>query len=229
MRAPFLDHLNAGPDAARALENYRQLARGYDGTCKRIEGLRLRAVQELALRPGDTVFDLACGTGPTLPALADAVGPRGSVVGIELSPEMALQARRRVAVAGLEGMVDVIESAVEAFQVGRAADALLLCYTHDVLQSPAALDRLLESAKPGARIVLLGMKTLPWLWGWPVNVVNLYRARRYLTTYRNLCRPWHLLEQRGATLHQVHSALWGSAYIASGTLPPQGPTFAPDG
>ena len=215
----LLQNLKARPDAARALESYRRLAAGYDSSCTRIEPLRQRAVQELALRHGETVFDVACGTGPTLPLLASAVGPAGSVVGIEMCPAMAGFARARIEGANLHGLVEVIESAVETLHLARLADALLLCYTHDVLQSPLALDRLIESAKPGARIVVLGMKTIPWLWGWPVNLFNLYRARRCLTTFHHLQRPWQLLEQRGAVLRVVHTALCGSAYIAVGTLP----------
>ena len=215
----LLQNLKARPDASRALENYRDLAPSYEGTCTRIEALRLRAVRELALRPGETVFDIACGTGPALPILAAAVGPFGKVIGIELSPAMASLARQRVAAAELGSSVEVIESAMEALRACPPADALLLCYTHDVLQSPAAIDRLIESAKPGARIAVLGMKTLPWLWGWPANIFNLYRARRYLTTYRNMRRPWCLLEERGAALREVQTALWGSAYITTGTLP----------
>ncbi len=212
------DNLKARPDAARALVNYRRLAPAYDSTCTRIESLRRRAVRELDLRGGETVFDIACGTGATLPLLASAVGPTGSVVGVELSPEMAALARRRIDDSGLRTSVEVVESAVEKLQFGRQADALLLCYTHDVLQSPPALARLIESAKPGARVVVLGMRTLPWLWGWPVNAFNMYRARYYLTTLRGLRRPWHLLEDRGAALQVVHTALWGSAYIAVGKL-----------
>lgn len=220
---PILANLRPRPDAARALQNYGRLAAGYDSTCKRIEALRRRAIAELALRPGETVFDIACGTGPTLPLLARCVGPTGHVIGVELSPEMAGLARRRVAAAGLGDSVEVIETAVEALRHGLVADAMLFCYTHDVLQSPAAALRLIESARPGARIVLLGMKTLPWIWGWPANLFNLYRARNYLTTYRNLDRPWRLLEEYGAALRVVCSALWGSAYIAVGTL--QGPAL----
>lgn len=223
MRAPtamaILENLRPQPDAARALQNYARLAAGYDSTCTRIEALRLRAVDELALRPGEVVFDIACGTGPTLALLAARVAPTGRVVGVELSPPMAVQARRRIAAANVGACVEVIESAVEALRCSQAADAILFCYTHDVLQSPAAIERLIESARPGARFVLLGMKTLPWWWGWPANVFNLYRARSYLTTFTNLDRPWRLLEARGAVLSVVHTALWGSAYIAVGTLP----------
>ena len=216
---PILENFRSRPDAARALQNYARLAAGYDSTCRRIEALRLRAVNALALRSGEVVFDIACGTGPTLTLLAQRVGPTGRVVGVELSPVMAELARQRVASAGIGACVEVIESAVEALRCSPAAHAILFCYTPDVLQSPAAIERLIESARPGARIVLLGMKTLPWSWGWPANVFNLYRARRYLTTFRNLDQPWRLLEARGAVLSVVHTALWGSAYIAVGTLP----------
>lgn len=219
MSVSMLDNLKSQPDAARALANYRELAAGYDDTCTRIEALRRRAIAELALRPGECVFDIGCGTGPTLPLLAQAVGPTGRVIGVELSPEMAALAQQRIAASGHAGEVRVIQSALETLQVEQRADALLLCYTHDVLQSGAALQRLIQCAKPGARIAVLGMKTLPWLWGWPVNLFNLYRARRYLTTYANLDCPWRMLQQRGATLRETHTALCGSAYIASGRLP----------
>lgn len=221
MTLSILSNLRQQPDAERILANYRLMAGGYDATCGRIEHLRQRAVRELQLQPGETVFDIACGTGATLPLLAAAVGPRGRVVGVELSPEMAGIARARAAASAFAGNIAVAQCAVEQFRPDSPADCLFFSYTHDVLQSPAALDNLLAMSRPGARIVLLGMKTLPWPWGWPVNLVNLYRARRYLTTYANMDCPWRQLARRGASVRTVHSALWGSAYIAVGALPGQ--------
>jgi ubiquinone/menaquinone biosynthesis C-methylase UbiE len=46
------------------------------------------AVAELALRAGDRVLDAGCGTGRALPALRDAVGPSGAVLGVDLTPAM---------------------------------------------------------------------------------------------------------------------------------------------
>lgn len=219
MSLPLFDNLNKAPNRQRALTNYRRLARGYDATCARIEALRVDAVRVLALCTGETVFDIACGTGPMLPLLARAVGAGGKVVGVELSPEMAEQACRRAAALSAGANVRVDCCAVEDFRPTARADAMLLSYAHDVLQSPAAVERLLAAARPGARFVLLGMKTLPWLWGWPVNAFNLFRARRYLTTYANLDRPWAVLEQRGAKVVVIRTALWGSAYVAVATFP----------
>jgi ubiquinone/menaquinone biosynthesis C-methylase UbiE len=224
--ASLLRNTAAQPDPGRAIANYRRLASGYDATCGRIEALRSRAMAELALKEGDVVFDIACGTGPALPALAAAVGPTGRVVGVELSPDMAELARQRVAGGSLSSRVRVVQGAVEDFEPEAQADALFFSYAHDVLQSPLALDRLLTIARPGARIVLLGMKTLPWLWGWPVNALNLFRARCYLTTYANLDQPWRPLAERGVFLRQTHSALWGSAYIAAGNFPAVTPASA---
>ncbi len=212
-----LDNLDAQPDADRSVRAYRRLAKGYDRTCTWIEALRHVAVEGLQLQPGETVLDVACGTGPTLPLLARKVGIQGRVIGIEHSPEMAQLARQRMASDG--GNVSIVVAGMADPRHVYAADAVLMCYTQDVLQSSAALDQLIKACKPGARIAILGMITLPWLWGWPVNLFNMYRARHYMTTFRNLDRPYRLLEQRGARISVVDTALWGSAYIAVGTLP----------
>ena len=78
---------------------YEAAARFYDA----LSGERLvyRAGREsgvalLGLRPGDTVLDVGCGTGLNFGLLADAVGPAGTVIGLDSSPEMLRMVRRRV-------------------------------------------------------------------------------------------------------------------------------------
>ncbi|MGW0534844.1 class I SAM-dependent methyltransferase [Streptomyces sp. NPDC003032] len=52
------------------------------------------AVAELGLRAGSRVLDAGCGTGRALPALREAVGPSGVVLGADLTPAMLEAARR---------------------------------------------------------------------------------------------------------------------------------------
>ena len=128
MVASLLKNTASQPDSQRAIANYRQLASGYDATCRRIDALRTRAMRELALKCGDVVFDVGCGTGSSLPMLAAAVGPAGHVVGVELSPEMAELARQRIARESCDSRVEVVQAPVEEFEPEVEADALFLSY-----------------------------------------------------------------------------------------------------
>jgi hypothetical protein len=139
------------------------------------------------------------------------------VIGIEQSPQMAKIARERLARAGIRNArVEVVSVADVSTSV--RVDALLLCYTHDVLQQPASIAALSRLARPGARYALLGMRTLPWAWGWPVNAWVMWRARRYLTTFRGLSAPWHLLREASREFRLVATRHAGTSYLAVGRL-----------
>jgi SAM-dependent methyltransferase len=56
-----------------------------------------RLLELAGLRPGDAVLDVGCGQGEPALAAADAVGPHGRVLGVDLSPNMVAVAARRAA------------------------------------------------------------------------------------------------------------------------------------
>jgi len=211
------------PDRYRSLSNYRELAAAYDASCHRIEGIRRRAVESLCIQSGETVFDVACGTGTTLCALSALVGEQGHAVGIEVSPEMAACAQEKLTASGLKANTSLSVCAAEEFHSAFRADAMLFCYTHDVLQSPSAIANLLAHARPGCRIALVGIRFQPWHWGLPVNVVTAWRTRRYLTTYAHLGAPWHLLAPHLRAFQLREHIHWGSSYRAWGVLTPGQP------
>ncbi len=57
--------------------------------------LGLVALEQAAAQPGESVLDVGCGCGHTALALAEQVGPRGTVTGIDVSRPMLGRARER--------------------------------------------------------------------------------------------------------------------------------------
>jgi demethylmenaquinone methyltransferase/2-methoxy-6-polyprenyl-1,4-benzoquinol methylase len=205
----------SAPDPQLALARYRDHAAGYDASAARTMPLRRRTVAKLALQPGQTVLDVACGTGLSLALLREGVGEAGRIVGVELSPDMLALARERCAREGWRN-VTLVESAMETADIPGPVDAILLNFTHDVLRSSAALARIVAAARPGARVAVAGMKLAPW-WLAPLNLVVLAQARPYMTTFEGLGRPWSLLEPYLEGFER-ESVLFGTGYIGWGTV-----------
>jgi demethylmenaquinone methyltransferase/2-methoxy-6-polyprenyl-1,4-benzoquinol methylase len=92
----------------------------------------------------------------------------------------------------------------------------LFHFTHDILRRPAAIDNVLRSLEPGARIVACGLK---WArsWAMPVNLLVLPAAVRSVTSLEGLSEPWSHLAERAGPL-EVETMLLGAVYIASGRL-----------
>ncbi|MGI5335962.1 class I SAM-dependent methyltransferase [Streptomyces sp. CA-181903] len=61
-----------------------------------------RLVEHAGLREGERVLDVGCGTGAVLLPAARAVGPRGSVTGVDISPGMVERTRAAIAEEGLD-------------------------------------------------------------------------------------------------------------------------------
>ena len=211
----LLDNLRHTPDRGAALARYARLAQDYDASCGWLGRMRFEALELVGASEGETVFDVACGTGAMLPALGRAVGRRGRVIGIEQCPEMAAIARGRVERAGLDN-VRIVVAPVEEARLEVFADAVLFFYTHDVLQSERALQRVLACTRPDARVVAAGVRLLGW-WATPVNLWKLWRSRNYLSTYRGLRDPSARLARRCENWRVVATHALGTSYLAGGT------------
>jgi ubiquinone/menaquinone biosynthesis C-methylase UbiE len=104
------------------------------------------AVAELAISPGEIVLDLGCGPGADLPALAEAAGGNGRVIGIDNDPEMVRQARDRTEdlfqVEVREG--DVQALAIAAASVDKARTDRVLQHVPDPVAALAEARRVLR-------------------------------------------------------------------------------------
>jgi len=210
------------PEAAgRPASGYAALAAGYDRRTRLINTIRLQAVAALQLRSGDTVLDVACGTGFSFAPILRAIGARGRLVAFDQSAELLEVARARLSSLQPEAASLSIGNAETFSLQGKKATALLFSYTHDVLQSEAALDNLLGQAAPGARVALCGSVLWPAS-AWPLSIaVNAWlraRHRGYIASMENFDRPWAKIAPR---LSDFRVARRGPRwrYLATGRLP----------
>src|ERR687884_318804 len=83
-------------DADRAAEERRLTAQS-----RLLEPITESLLREAGLGPGMHVIDLGSGAGDMAVIASRVVGPSGSVLGIERSPESVALARRRIADLGI--------------------------------------------------------------------------------------------------------------------------------
>lgn len=83
-------------------------------------------VRKAALRPGERVLDVACGTGIVARLASQRVGESGSVTGLDINPGM-LAVARSVAPPDPDRPIEWIESGAEAMPLQDEAFDAVLC------------------------------------------------------------------------------------------------------
>lgn len=205
--------MQPSPLRQQALAQYRWRAPFYDLELLAFEPWRRACVQRLGLRPGQVVLDLGCGTGLSFDLLQHEIGPAGRIVGIEQSPDMLDRARRRVRTQGWRN-VELIQAPVDEVAWEGQADAALFVFTHDILQQPSALRRLLPMLRPSAAVAAVGLTWGP-AWALPVNAFVWAAASHSLSMFEALDQPWRLLAESGVRL-EVECGPLGGIYLAHG-------------
>ena len=108
----------------------------------------------LRLAPGTRVLDIACGRGGPAVLLASTFGCR--ITGVERAPEFVVTARKRIAAAGVDDLVEIIESDGRDFPLEPGAWDVALClgatFVWDGLDGTLAA--LVPAVRPGGHVAV---------------------------------------------------------------------------
>lgn len=191
-----------------------------------IKPLRQKAVNALQLQRGSRVLDVGCGPGGTFPYLVEAVGASGQVVGVEVSPEVAINARKRIE-ANRWNNVQVVEGNAATVCLDGAFDGLVMFAAPDVYASPEALANLLPYLKYDGRIVLFGAKVSRRASAAVPNLIFRWLMKFSFSSTPKLDEePWRVLKNQLADL-EVTEYFCGCMFLAWGSFRPIRTMVAP--
>lgn len=208
-----------------APDRYQSFAPVYDlFACEPVyRAGRLRGIASLHLRSGQTVVDAGCGTGLNFVHLEAALGPTGRIVGIDSSPAMLDQARKRIRRRGWAN-IDLVHADLTAVdpealaslvhQAAPEVDAVLATYALSVARPPAAAwERLLALCGPRTKASVVDMQ-MPT--GAAAALAPLAALACRLGGSDPSARPWTLLEH-DAPDFEASSLRGGHLQIRTGT------------
>lgn len=145
-----------------------------------------------AVRPGEAVLDVGCGTGHLAERLA-AMGA-APVVGVDPSPRMVEQARAR----GAAG-VRFERAGAEEVDLEGAFDLVLsnsaLQWFHD---PPRAVARMRRALRPGGRVAIQAPATLAYVPEFVEAMAEVAAAPATREPFSRWRTPWYFLERAGA-------------------------------
>lgn len=213
----------------RLIATYRKRARHYDLTSRfyPVPGYpqrsqRLLAVRALDLHTGDTVTEIACGTGLNFRMIEDAIGPTGRLIGVDLTDAMLERASVR---AEAHGWRNVWLRRADVAGFGFPADVDAILSTYALTQVPdreLVIAHAAAALAAGGRCVVLDLKipdrTPDWLSQLGVAVVRTSGSLDEWIAHR----PWDGI--RVAMHDHLVDPTWtelcfGTAFLAVGVGP----------
>jgi ubiquinone/menaquinone biosynthesis C-methylase UbiE len=148
----------ATPDDARAkaARTYNAAADYYDEPANSFwERFGRATVERLRLPLGSRVLDVCCGSGASALPAAEIVGPRGSVLGIDLAANLLGLARKKAVKRGLTNTDFQVGDLLDMHLNDSQFDAVICVFgIFFIPDMPAAVRALWQAVRPGGKLAV---------------------------------------------------------------------------
>lgn len=143
-------------DAERGLPDVRTYRHRLDDPSRDAWQHPEEVVRMLGCKDGDTAVDLGVGTGYFVPHLARAVGPEGTVLGLDISEGTVDWVRERAEEHGLSNVRVRTVAPDDPGLPNRSVDCVLVVNTwHHISGRVDYAERLLTALRPGGRLLIV--------------------------------------------------------------------------
>jgi len=177
--------------------------------------LRLKTIASLLLQPGQTVLDVACGTGRNFPLILEKIGSTGKLVGVDYTSDMLARAQERVEREGWKN-VELIQADAARIELGQTFDATLSTLAISVIPDyRGALDRMLAHVKPSGYLAIGDAKHSSRWYSRPFNWVADILGNGAAGMMSR--RPWEPL-QKMLNDYRYYEWFMGFFYVAAGRV-----------
>jgi phospholipid N-methyltransferase len=148
-------HGHGGPLVHR-FEKAEDWAKEFDNPERDAWQKPAEVVAAVNISPGLTVADIGAGTGYFEPHLSKAVGPKGSVIAVDIEPDMVRYLRERAAKEKLTNVTAVQASPGGTGLADGSVDRILIVDTwHHVPERGAYVAQLKKALKPGGQLIIV--------------------------------------------------------------------------
>lgn len=155
------------------------------------EVIRDPLLADMAVKEGDRILDLPCGTGDSLVKAMEIAGPTGHALAIDISASMIEEAKEKAEAAGVKNIEFVVEDMDKA-QFDSAAYDIVVSANGPFFSTDlkAFLTKMWDAVKPGGKLVTM---TLGRNFLTPISGVFLDLAQ-LKTEDLQVSAPWSVTE-----------------------------------
>ena len=148
--------------ATRVAEVFHSVANKYDIMNDLMSGgvhrlWKRYTINKSGVKKGDTVLDLAGGTGDLAAKFTRLVGPQGKVILSDINESMLEQGRERLTNMGIAGNIEYIQADAEDLPFeDNTFDLVTMAFgLRNVTEKKNALKSILRCLKPGGKLMVL--------------------------------------------------------------------------